>query len=404
MRPAVFLILALFGAVEPCLAQTGSGSDDRLRVVLTRPSAWTEAPYAPARAEAGTAIQIEGRLFSTEEVMAVELDGERAALRTQEDGPTWFSGFISPPPRPGLVDVELRVRTARGDQRVVWLPVQVEPATSRPPRDRFRERLTYPERERYAIIVGIDDYPDPAVPDLKHAEADARAIVDFLQSSAAGDGGLPRSHVHLLTGKEATGRNLRGALSEVLHRATERDVIYLFLAGQVGPEPDRLDPLYFFPHDAEVSHLPGTGLEFSYLRDFLRGVGAHQIVLLADSDRSGLIQQENRRGVFANVINDAFTKSLSVERGGLFVLTASEGTERSRESTGWGGGHGIFTWAVLQGLKGGADDDRDGLVTLSELQRYVRKQVPQATGGRQVPAKSATSYDHFWPVSVVRQP
>ena len=51
-------------------------------------------------------------------------------------------------------------------------------------------------------------------------------------------------------------------------------------------------------------------------------------------------------------------------------------------------GHGIFTYYVVQGLKGAADLNRDGIVTLQELYEYVEQQVAQksrAVGGNQHP-------------------
>jgi uncharacterized caspase-like protein len=38
-------------------------------------------------------------------------------------------------------------------------------------------------------------------------------------------------------------------------------------------------------------------------------------------------------------------------------------------------GHGIFTYYLVQGLRGAADGDRDGIVTLQELYKYVEQQV-----------------------------
>ena len=42
----------------------------------------------------------------------------------------------------------------------------------------------------------------------------------------------------------------------------------------------------------------------------------------------------------------------------VFSLTASRDRERSFESADWGGGHGIFTYYVVRGLEGEADDNR----------------------------------------------
>jgi uncharacterized caspase-like protein len=51
-------------------------------------------------------------------------------------------------------------------------------------------------------------------------------------------------------------------------------------------------------------------------------------------------------------------------------------------------GHGLFTYYLLEGLKGAADADGDRLVTVQELYAYVERQVVQrsrAVGASQHP-------------------
>jgi len=44
--------------------------------------------------------------------------------------------------------------------------------------------------QRHAVIIGINDYADPAIPDLKYAESDAKAVFDTLTDPAIGTGGM----------------------------------------------------------------------------------------------------------------------------------------------------------------------------------------------------------------------
>ena len=68
---------------------------------------------------------------------------------------------------------------------------------------------------------------------------------------------------------------------------------------------------------------------------------------------------------------------------GVVVMTASTGSEFSVEDTSWG--HGAFTKALLDGLDGPADYDRDGVITLKELDLYVTRSVKTLTKGQQRP-------------------
>jgi tetratricopeptide (TPR) repeat protein len=80
----------------------------------------------------------------------------------------------------------------------------------------------------------------------------------------------------------------------------------------------------------------------------------------------------------------------------IFSLTASRDRERSYESPDWGGGHGIFTYYVVKGLEGQADENGDGIVTADELADYVRVSVREAVrsaGGEQNPTSDRGSFD-----------
>jgi hypothetical protein len=48
----------------------------------------------------------------------------------------------------------------------------------------------------------------------------------------------------------------------------------------------------------------------------------------------------------------------------------------------------VFTYHILEGLRGAADADGNGIVTFEELSDYVSRQVAAATGGRQNPQRS----------------
>jgi hypothetical protein len=39
-------------------------------------------------------------------------------------------------------------------------------------------------------------------------------------------------------------------------------------------------------------------------------------------------------------------------------------------------GHGLFTWVMVEGLRGAADADKDGFVKTLELADYIDNEVP----------------------------
>jgi len=70
------------------------------------------------------------------------------------------------------------------------------------------------------------------------------------------------------------------------------------------------------------------------------------------------------------------------------IITASSANEVSVEKDELQ--HGVFTYYLLEGLRGKADTDRDSMVTVDEAYRYVSDQVPQATGQEQHPVRKGS--------------
>ena len=71
------------------------------------------------------------------------------------------------------------------------------------------------------------------------------------------------------------------------------------------------------------------------------------------------------------------------------VMTASEVNELSTEGEKWGGGHGVFTYYLLQALGGAASVRPDHAVSVGEAFDYVRRHVAEDTHGAQTPTALA---------------
>ncbi|MDT5059997.1 MAG: hypothetical protein QOH63_456 [Acidobacteriota bacterium] len=263
-------------------------------------------------------------------------------------------------------------------------------------------RLTIPVRRReaavssrfsgrkFAVVIGVSRYKyhDGGLNDLQYADADARAVRDFLRQREGG--GFAPDDILYLENEQATIEGVRSALRDFLRRAAPEDLILLYIAGHGAPDPYAPQKLYFLLHDTKVADMPATALPMSELKDFLdNNVRAKRVVVFIDACHSaglsgarlvtkrGLEQTENN--VFNLYAERLFSDS------GKAVLTSSDVNEISQESPSWGGGHGIFTWSLLEGLRGDADTNNDHLVTAGELFEFVRDRVRLETTFTQNP-------------------
>ena len=250
-----------------------------------------------------------------------------------------------------------------------------------------------PTHDRWAVVVGVGRYESPDIPKLRYTVPDAEAIYEVL----TGPGGFKKEHVLLLTDKterKPTYRNLKWALGTFLARSAKKDdTVVIYFAGHGAPEVDQRgverDGLskYLVPADAEPDDLYSTALPMDELQTIFGRIEAERVVVFLDSCYSGAAGGRTFASKKTRAVNvdDLFLERLARSKGRA-IVTASRPTEVSIELPELG--HGIFTYYLVEGLKGAGDLNRDGIVTLQELYEYVEQQVTQksrAVGGNQHP-------------------
>ena len=244
--------------------------------------------------------------------------------------------------------------------------------------------------QRWAVVIGISQYHDTRIPSLRYASVDAESFYEWLISLNGGK--YAPSRVNLLIDRDATARNIRKALFEWLGQALEEDIVTIYFAGHGSPQsPDRPSNLFFLPYDAQYDNIASTGFPMWDIETALkRFIKANKVVVIADACHAGGVGRpfdiatRAGRGIMVNPI-DAGLQNLSKVGDGVCVISASDEGQLSQEGKTWGGGHGVFTYFLLQGLKGEADYNNDDTVMLGELIPYLSEKVRRATRNAQSP-------------------
>lgn len=248
-------------------------------------------------------------------------------------------------------------------------------------------------RDRWAVVIGVGRYASPDIPSLRYSVADAEAFAQLLIERA----GFKKENVLLLTDKtekKPTLRDMKWALGTFLARSAKKeDLVIIFYAGHGAPEidprgsePDGLAK-YLVPSDADPNDLYATALPMDELQIIFDRIEAERVVVFLDACYSGAAGGRTfaSKRTRALRVDDVFLDRLARSRGRA-IITASRASEVSLELPELG--HGLFTHYLLQGLRGTADLDRDGVVTLQELYTYLEQQVTQKSrgvGGNQHP-------------------
>ena len=232
--------------------------------------------------------------------------------------------------------------------------------------------------ERWAVVIGVGDYRSDDIADLRYAGRDAQLVYDFLKSPGAG---FQDDHIMFLKDADATSQAIREALFVFLQKAGYNDLVFIYFAGHGAPDATRPDNLYLLPYDADTKALAATGFPMWDVKTALRRqIKAERVIVVADACHSGGTKDGETNPINGS-FDDLFTPSRRV------ILTAANDNELSYEDQKWGGGHGVFTYNFVEGLKGAADSNKNGIVTFQEAADYVAVKVKAETNGRQNPQR-----------------
>jgi hypothetical protein len=234
----------------------------------------------------------------------------------------------------------------------------------------------------YALLVGVSRYEK--FESLKYTDDDAYRVYAFLKSPEGG--ALPDEQINILIDESATKRNIMRSLDDLVARAGENDAVFCFFSGH-GINGS------FLPIDSDGYR---NSLAYEEVKERLGACKAKQKLYVADACYSGSLL--STRTALTQSVDMLYSK-LNETSGGTAFLLSSKKEEYSLESAGLR--QGIFSHFLIQGLKGDADIDKDQIVSVTELYKYVYTQVRNYTKMAQTPIL-AGRFDENMPVGVVR--
>lgn len=232
--------------------------------------------------------------------------------------------------------------------------------------DILPDAVNLPERkDDLAVVIGIGQYNTIGT-QVKYARHDAEIMRQYLQRLA----GVPETRIKALYDKDATWGAINASLDDYLpRRIKENSRVYLYFSGHGAPDV-KTQKAYLVPADGDLDS-PSTLYPVEQLFLKLNALRAKEIVVMLDSCFAG----EGPRSV---IPAGARPMGLVVEdplRASGRVISMAAAASKQISSDLEGMQHGLFTYYLLKGLKGEADTDRNGTVSLLELFKYVQPNV-----------------------------
>lgn len=262
-----------------------------------------------------------------------------------------------------------------------------------------------PVREKWALVVGIGKFRDPAIPALHFTAADATGFAQSLVNTSVGR--FKPSNVAVLTDLQATTRAIREKLNWLARVAQPDDLVVIYIAAHGSSRDfDTAGVNYIVTADTEISPKSGaardktsdsdkyvdhdalfaTALPMVDVANTVAGrVHATRVAVFLDTCFSGAAAGSGGTKNVSAAMNFKSVASSTLNRmsegAGRVILAASQENQESLESSTLG--HGYFTYYLLQGLQ-----QSKGMDTMGKLYLYVRDQVSARAQQKQVPVIS----------------
>jgi len=225
-----------------------------------------------------------------------------------------------------------------------------------------------------AVVVGISDYQNPQIPDLRFADRDAAVFADWLRSPAGGS--VPETHLQVLLNSDATTGKIIAALGGLVADCKPGDQAVIYFSGHGDVERiSKFQRGFWLSWDSPPAVYAAGACALGYLQDIISTLSdaGVQVVVVADACRAGKLAGSAVGGT------QATSAALAQQFANEVKILSCQPEEYSLEGEQWGGGRGAFSYHLVDALYGMADANADGTLSLLELGRYLEDRVPAET-------------------------
>ena len=224
------------------------------------------------------------------------------------------------------------------------------------------------DKNKIAIIIGIEKYANLINLDAKYANRDAKAFKAYATQAL----GVKESNIKILVDDKATRSQTIKAFKLWLPRIAGdggKDIL-IFFAGH-GLASDNGEDLYILPQDGESSLLEDTAISRVELISLVQKVNPKSVTMFFDTCYSGQTRDERMLVASLRPIRIVADEQDTPNNFTIFTASNYDQTSGSIEEAK----HGMFSYYLMKGLEGKADENKDKKITNGELIAYLKTNV-----------------------------
>ena len=231
---------------------------------------------------------------------------------------------------------------------------------------------------RVAVLIGVQDYTDPALVGLKFPAKDAKDLGAVLLAPDVG----AFDRVFVIDGYDSTTRDgLFRAIAVATADLQRDDTFVLYLAGHGTLEIDPIEgsELYLLPSDGRLDSARQTGISVAEIESLVHDLPARRRVLILDTCHNGRAGSRSAVATPTRQLIDGFRGEPPAPRT---IRDVSESEARLYAAQFWQPAmedselqNGVYTHFLIDALtksRGSSDLDKDGLVDVAEAHEFAR--------------------------------
>jgi len=275
-----------------------------------------------------------------------------------------------------------------------------------------------PEVTYRALCIGVDDYKDPAIKDLRAPSFDVARMKEVFENSSFGYKQSTFNNIDTLIGSQATGDNILQAISLSFSEADSNDVSYFYFSGH-GWSDGNISTI--LPYDA-IAKDASRDISADELASALSMIPGIKVVILDSCSSGGFIGKgisdftreagvNNINQFNDNIINSFYKYDFKLSKDNLAknsfkVITSATGSQDCYETLYHpvdGNPFGYFSASLCEGCGYNnflsplpADYNLDNKITINEIYLYIRESLKNLNQVAQVyPANSSFSFIEY---------
>jgi uncharacterized caspase-like protein len=236
-------------------------------------------------------------------------------------------------------------------------------------------RYFFGKSRSWAVLIAVSNYSESnnGYRSLPYALNDAEAVKEFL----IGYLGFSKEKILTLYDNKAEKRQIEELLGDTLPKQLSKaDRLLIYFSGhgdqEEGKGSERIG--YLIPFDGRKDALYSTCIPMDQLRTLSRKIKAKQVLFILDSCFSGIAGTVFKKGGIPKETRKQVETFIASE--GIQIMTAGSAGETVTMGENWNN-HSVYTYYLLEGLKGKADYNKDEVISVRELQTYLDSTVPR---------------------------